>query len=264
MEGSHLTLQAPVRIVSGAFLSRRALASLSVGAFLVGVMSGLAPSLGAVSLAGTVYLAAALAVSLALAKTGTACGVNVLGYLSRAQSPLLTRACDATAYAVASAATATLIGLALSAAGTALGADRVVAATVPILAYLGAKELGITPTRHVASRSWQVPQDWVKDRRVGPLIWGVCLGSGFATWMPFPSYFGLITLAFLLPFPNGGALLGLYGAARAAPAVVTSITGGRYIHAINDRMWPIVLYGHITAGCLSFALAGALASFAVR
>ena len=202
-------------------------------------------------------LAASLSISLAMSKTTTACGRNVLASLWRRNQGLSDLG-GATIYLITATITAGLIGSALGLIGGSLGSARALGLAAPVFAYLGLVELGIVRPGWIASLRWQVPSDWVRNPRTAPFVWGVCLGSGVATWMPYPSYFGLLLLVFVLPMPWGFGLMAAYGASRAAPAVIGLKWQSRFLEDLARDSWRLRLLGHMVAGCLCFAVSGSI------
>lgn len=70
-----------------------------------------------------------------------------------------------------------------------------------------------------------VPQRWwrVFGPIVGAFLYGLVLGVGFTTFIPFISFYFVAAAAFVLGHP-GGLLVGLtYGASRIIPVLVASI-----------------------------------------
>jgi hypothetical protein len=203
-------------------------------------------------------IASALSVSLALSKTTTACGLNVLGSLSPPAAPIFRRLGDASVYAAVATLTAALIGSLIGVIGSAVGATQYTWLAVIVLGYLGFKELGAIPTHRVLSLRWQVPAHWVRGRRTAPAVWGIFLGAGIATAMPFPTYFGLLVLAVVLAPPAGLAIMGLYGASRAFPAMVVAMRGEQLLTQLTEQAWQLRLAGHVFAGLAGLAAAGAM------
>jgi hypothetical protein len=181
-----------------------------------------------------------------------------LGYLTGTSEPHPLRLRDATSYVVASTLTAGVIGGAIGLIGDVTRLNNWPVAAVPVLALLGLLELGLIRARFIPSLRWQVPGSWVRGRPAAPLIWGILLGSGISTWMPFPSYFGLLVLAAVMPFPAGVLLMGCYGLGRALPALGVVKIGPSLVERITDRMWQLRLTSHAVAGCLTLALCGAI------
>ncbi len=242
------------------FLCRRARILAASASFAAGIGTSIGFGLSQLgAFVGLGLLACLLATTLALGKSTTACGLNVLAYLAPSAGSRVARIRGAVTYLAASAMTAGAIGLGLNFAGTIFGANRLAFAAVPLLGFFGLVELGIIRIPFVVSGRWQVPVAWVRGKRGAPLIWGILLGSGLATWMPFPTYFGLLVLSALAPFPLGAALLALYGVARAMPALGTVPVDSGLVDRINRQMWELRLATHAAAGCLTLALCGGVA-----
>jgi hypothetical protein len=230
----------------------------------VGLALGATTAISSVErLGGLALLAGSLAIALALGKTTTACGLNVLTYLSRPSDPWLSQMRDAIAYTVASAGTGAIIGSALGTIGASFRAEESLPLVGPVLVYLGLRELDIIRVRSVLSIRWQVPVDWVRNRRLAPLIWGVLLGSGLATWMPYPSFYGLLLLSLALPIPFGAVLMATYGMTRAIPAFLALHDRGRLVDILAAQTWGLRLLGHATTGCVSVALGTAILGGAI-
>ncbi len=128
-------------------------------------------------------------------------------------------------YIVASSVGGMLVGGLVSALGglvrpwlplpLALGALVVVA-----LAY-ALHELHIWRLPH-PERAWQVPNEWIVRRPLlGVVAFGLTLGTGLFTYIPFTSFYLLLAWEALLTPPMQGAALGaVYGLARALPVLV--------------------------------------------
>jgi MFS family permease len=249
------------RAVEAFFLSRRARLVVALASFSVGILLSLtAPLLPTWLYGGTALVAMALATALGLGKTTTACGLNVLSYLGGQSKPGPFRLRDAAAYAAASTLTAAAIGAILGLVGGLFAVPSWTLLVAGFLLLVGFSELSIINLRFVPSRRWQVPVEWVRGHRFAPVIWGILLGSGVSTWMPFPSFFGLMVVAAAMPPPGGAILLGTYGAARAIPAFAVFWRGPSLIDHVSNRLWDLRLVGHLSAGCLTLALCGAIAA----
>ena len=74
----------------------------------------------------------------------------------------------------------------------------------------------------VPSSGWQVPVEWANwGYYRSALVWGVTLGTGLATRMPFPAYFVLLGWLIVVGNPYYGlAVGGGYGFARAVPVLL--------------------------------------------
>ena len=203
-------------------------------------------------------LAVGLVWPVALAKTATACGVNALFTFSRPAMPLSSRLRVATTYATASTATAVVVGVALSAAGSALDLSRFLPLAAIVCLWAGLNELGLIGPSRMVSSLWQVPARWVADSRTAPLVWGLFLGSGSATQMPHAAYYALLVLVLVLPFPIGIVLMCIYGLVRALPGIAATMTPRCSAAAIGSRMLEFRLLAHVVNGVAAFALVGTL------
>ncbi len=128
-------------------------------------------------------------------------------------------------YIVASTGGGALVGAGVSALGglvrpwlplpVALGALVIVA-----LAY-ALHELHLWRLPH-PERAWQVPNKWIVRRPLlGVMAFGLTLGTGLFTYIPFTSFYLLLAWEALLTPPLLGAALGAaYGLARALPVLV--------------------------------------------
>lgn len=209
-------------------------------------------------------LSLVLAAPVAVGKTSTACGVNALATFSQyALSPLI-RIERAAAYAVTATLVSGAFGLVLSAAGD-LGKLHVwLPAVAPVIFFLGLREFGYFQRIRIPSSNWQVPARWVRNANAAPLIWGIFLGSGLSTWMPNATFYGLMLLALVLPFPSGVLLMGLYGLSRSVPAVAAAVTARCSGQVALRHMWELRLLSHALNGFAAVAVAAAIVLFAVQ
>jgi len=76
----------------------------------------------------------------------------------------------------------------------------------------------------IPQRAWQVPISWVHRHRYwGSLAYGLCIGLGYLTFIPFPGFYIWQLAVLILGDPLLGATIGgLYGLGRAMP-VYTSV-----------------------------------------
>jgi hypothetical protein len=72
--------------------------------------------------------------------------------------------------------------------------------------------------------------------------------------MPHPSFYGLLALAAVLPWPIGPLFLGLYGAARSVPALLVAHHGADAETWFRNSAFQIRLVGHAICGSLAVAL----------
>lgn len=212
---------------------------------------------------GIALLALPLALPVAVAKTATACGMNALGTFSVRRRALRSRLISALVYLFVGTAAAAGVGWILSSAGGALGFDRLLPLAAPVCAYLGLREFGLLGRRPLVSSSWQVPARWVKRARVAPLVWGVFLGSGVATQMPYPSFYALLLLAAMLPTPIAAGLMAAYGLARTMPAVAAALWERCSATPSVSRLFGLRLVGHFASGIGCLMLAGSLLTLVV-
>ena len=113
-----------------------------------------------------------------------------------------------------------LVGLVLGALGSGLELDRW---RVWIVggAAVGVMVVSLTRDHFELGRPCQVPRSWSRSMaaNIRFLSWGLMLGSGVATLIPYPAYFLLLAgEATVSPFVAAIAG-GLYGLARELPAL---------------------------------------------
>lgn len=226
---------------------------LTCGAIVVAVSA----ELGIAVVAVLASLSMSLSVSLGVAKTSTACGLNSLGVASGPNLSRWGRALAAIEFAATAAVIAAALGCVLSLFGTAVGGALLWPIAIPLFGYLGLRELGYYGKQRPISLHWQVPHEWVRDQRVAPFTWGILLGTGLTTWMPYSSYFGVLLLSLLLPLPYAATVMGAYGLSRALPVLATSFRP-ELLPTWSAHAWTIRLLGHVLAGGLCIVLAGAI------
>lgn len=112
------------------------------------------------------------------------------------------------------------VGLVLGSLGTGLGLDRW---RVWIVggAAVGVMVVSLTRDHFELGRPCQVPRQWSRSMAANTrfLAWGLMLGSGVATLIPYPAYFLLLAgEATVSPFVAALAG-GLYGLTRELPAL---------------------------------------------
>ena len=107
-----------------------------------------------------------------------------------------------------------------------LGALLVVAAL--LAAAYGLHEAGVWRLPH-PERAWQVPNSWIMERPLlGAAAFGLILGAGVFTFIPFTSFYLLLIWELLAASPVAGAVLGgAYGLARALPVLAGAWTTAR-------------------------------------
>lgn len=207
-------------------------------------------ALGAISLL--------LAIPIGVAKSSTACGINVMTDLAAVGRPPLTRLAGACIYALTATITAAVLGITLAGIGGIVGAGRLWPPVAVAVVVLGLMDWGIV-RRAVPRIPWQVPLEWVQGKRSGPVVWGLLLGTGLTTYMPHPSYFGLLLVVTTLPIPLSAAVMAAYGAGRALPTIVAaSQRHGQLLDVVRQNMWGLRLSGHLSAGAAAFVVGGAL------
>lgn len=242
------------------FARRRTLGLFSAGSLFFGAASYLVLRDRMDTYVIVTAFAILLACPVAIAKTATACGVNALHTFSRYEWPVFSRLIHAIIFLATASATAGLLGLLAGVAGALLAPSWLVLSLGPVFLLLGLREFGLIPVLPVPTMRWQVPARWVQPGGFAPIVWGAFLGSGLATWMPHASFYGVLLLAFGLPFPVGAWLMITYGAVRATPALAAAITrrcSGEIALALS---WKLRLLGHALTGGASLALAGVLLS----
>lgn len=240
------------------FESRRTAVATVVVCSLFGAATGivLGAQLGVTQLALAFGLL--LTAPLAVAKTATACGINALGTFAQYRQPLTTRLGAALIYSITSTVVAACLGLVISLVGQAALQGAPLVLVPPFFILLGLRELGLFRWLPVPTRSWQVPDRWVRDARLAPVVWGAFLGSGFATWMPHASFYGLLMLAAILPFPAGVILLALYGFNRSVPAIVAAISARCSDYVALSMSLRLRLLGHMLNAAACVALGSAV------
>lgn len=248
IDTSSLVISRPVSQVAAVGLS------LAAGA-IYGVTT--APAIGDAT--AVLLLALGLATPLAVAKTSTACGLNVLADLAPSTRPSMERKVDAFVYLLATVLTAATLGLVLGWVGSLVNGFAWIWALGPLVAVLGLLELGVLGRRGLLTLHWQVPAEWVSRKRHASALWGVLLGTGLTTYMPYPTYFGVILLGFCLPMPLGVILMAVYGFSRAMPTLVASLqSDDRWLAALHAHAWDLRAVGHATAACTAIALSGTI------
>ncbi|MEP6775262.1 MAG: hypothetical protein ABJA50_06660 [Chloroflexota bacterium] len=122
-----------------------------------------------------------------------------------------------------------------------------VTALLGVLAFIFAlKELRIIPLPSLQI-GWQVPASWMKpSRALGNTLYGIVLGAGVFTFIPFASFYLLLLLEISAGAVSLQAALTLgviYGFFRGLPAVMggISILRGEYPLGVTD--WLIAHLG---------------------
>jgi hypothetical protein len=133
-----------------------------------------------------------------------------------------------------------LVGMGLSALipGLAGGWVTVVLGVAALLYAL--HELNIIRLPN-PQRGWLVPKEWMKPSRLfGNTAYGVALGMGIFTFIPFTSFYILLAweIAAGMMSLQAAVLLGmLYGVARGIPAVLGGISMLRGVYPIPLNNW---------------------------
>ncbi|MEO8287864.1 MAG: hypothetical protein ABI670_15655 [Chloroflexota bacterium] len=93
---------------------------------------------------------------------------------------------------------------------------------------------------------WQVPASWMRPSRVlGNTLYGIVLGAGIFTFIPFASFYLLLMweIAAGAVSLQSAVLLGMiYGAARGATAILGGISVLRGAYPVDLSQW---LIGHL-------------------
>lgn len=74
-------------------------------------------------------------------------------------------------------------------------------------------------------REWQIPVDWVNGKTVHNMwVWGVILGAGIFTYMPYVTFYIFYAYIGLFLNPLIGMLFGIiYGISRALPTIIFAL-----------------------------------------
>lgn len=246
--------------VADALLASRMRGAIAFAAVGAGAVVGAVANATLGANVAIALLALPLALPVAIAKSATACGMNALATFSQYDQPTSSRLSAAGVFAATACLTATGLGILIASIGDLLGASRLMPVAALVSLYLGLREIGLLGHRPVLSSAWQVPSWWVRGRRSAPVVWGVFLGSGLATQMPYPSFYALLFVIAVLGWPLGVVVMALYGFARALPAVAAAITGRCAGTADLAVLLRFRLLGHATSGLGCLALSGGLAA----
>jgi len=219
----------------------------------VGVWLNLAVGRNAATLSWALAPAMVAAAPLGIVKAATACGLNSLGSFVAPGRARATRLTDWMIYAVTSILSGAGLGAVLGRLGNRIPVSLCPAVALFVI-YLGLRELGIARATPPLASRWQVPARWLSNPRRAAAVWGFWLGPGIATQMPHPMFYGLLSLALILPLPAGPALLGFYGACRAVPALVATFKGAAFERQFRGRAYEIRLAGHAVCGALAVAI----------
>lgn len=163
--------------------------------------------------------------------------ISVIMPLGQRQRHWTFWAARGTLYILASMLGGALLGAAMGSAGAGL---RQVVPFATLAA--GAAVLAAAYSLHEAGwlrlpqpeRRWIVPNAWIVRRPLlGAAAFGIILGAGVFSFIPFTSFYLLLAWEILVAHPAAGALLGAaYGLARALPVItggVITLRGGTVI-----------------------------------
>jgi hypothetical protein len=95
----------------------------------------------------------------------------------------------------------------------------------------------------IPQRKWQVPISWVhKHRYLGSLAYGVTIGLGYLTYIPYPGFWILQAISFLSATPWVSTLLGaLYGLGRALPVLTVGLTRASHLSTAPFNLFGFVI-----------------------
>jgi hypothetical protein len=173
-------------------------------------------------------------------------------------------------YTLGSTLGAALLALLLGLAGMGLGAVLPnigygwVTALFGVLALVFAlKELNIIklPALQIG---WQVPQSWMRpSRTLGNTLYGIVLGAGIFTFIPFASFYLLLMweVAAGAASLQAAVMLGvIYGFFRGLPAVAggISILRGQYPLPVSDWLLSHLGLWHAINGLVLLLVGGLL------
>jgi cytochrome c biogenesis protein CcdA len=118
----------------------------------------------------------------------------------------------------------------------------------------------------IPQRHWQVPKAWgVYGRSAYAALFGLALGSGMLTYVPFAGYYVLLGLCVLGADPQRGALLMvLFGLGRALPVWLSPVQCAVRHHSssfatvasVNDWWYGLQIQTRFFRGILLCAVAG--------
>lgn len=156
-----------------------------------------------------------------------------------------------------------LVGMGLRAIMPGIGYGWLVALFGVAALVFALKELNIIklPSLQIG---WQVPQSWMRpSRALGNTLYGVVLGTGIFTFIPFASFYLLLMsyMAVGAVSLEAGVALGLvYGFFRGMPAVAggISILRGQYPLPVSDWLLQRLGLWHAINGVVLMLVAGLL------
>lgn len=95
----------------------------------------------------------------------------------------------------------------------------------------------------IPQRKWQVPISWVhKHRYAGALAYGLTIGLGYLTYIPYPGFWILQALSLFSAAPSLASLLGaVYGLGRALPVLAVGIQGSSQMSSAPLNLFAFVL-----------------------
>lgn len=104
------------------------------------------------------------------------------------------------------------------------------------------RELGVIKFP-IPQRKWQVPISWVhKHRFAGTLTYGLTIGLGYLTYIPYPGFWILQAISFLSATPSVSSLLGVtYGLGRALPVLAVGFRGSSKLKSSPVSLFAFVL-----------------------
>ena len=135
-------------------------------------------------------------------------------------------------YIAASTASAAVVGALVALLGLGLRAilplPVLLGAAILLAVAYGLHETGLWRLPQ-PERAWQVPNEWIRRWPIlGAAFFGLTIGAGVFTYIPFTSFYLLLAWEGLTANPATGALLGgAYGLARGLPVLTGAWTTWR-------------------------------------
>jgi hypothetical protein len=190
----------------------------------------------------------ALAVVAGAAGTWSPCGLSAIETI-RDPSRYVRSSCAAFACGALAGGAATFT--VLSVLGAIVPSSRLAATVLVALAAL-AEACGLAIRPQIRR---QVPEHWRRTMPlpVAVLLYGVLLGSGFATFVYTFAVWALAAIAFVLGSPRTGAIVGIaFGLGRALPVVllVQARRGRELVDAMAQRPGALLLVRRCAAAAL--------------
>jgi hypothetical protein len=179
------------------------------------------------------------------------------------------------AHTVAAAGAGAASGVLLALLGSAVVHDAAADGSAAAVGVVGIA-LSLAQLRGGRLRGMQVPRQTSKQwrERLGPvgapIAWGLDLGSGLTTFVPFGSYWVLpLAAVFRANLGYGALLLGLFGLGRALTVVVASLNARDAaavpeigveapFHAVLARLWTHLEAARRRHGCGVLVVCAAL------